>query len=221
MTQYKYVLEEKDLPSHWYNIQSDMKAPLPPPRHPVTLEPVGPDDIAPLFPMALIMQEVDALWVGRPNNPTGNIVSKEYIYELAKQFPDKWFIVDEAFIQFVDDWAEKSLLIETPPPNILVLHSLTKFYALAGQKAWKLNMASGQPAYTLVPMPAKIYEMDTTTVPASYSASFSRQVAAFGLDRVTWGVALPEQTANAIVRLIQNRDAGDLVIMPSGEVLLK
>ena len=96
-----------------------------------------------------------------------------------------------------------------------------RFYALAGQKAWKLNMASGQPVYSVVPMPAKIYEMDTTTVPARYSASFSRQVAAFGLGKVTWGVALPEQTANAIARLIQNRDAGDLVIMPSGEVILK
>ena len=68
MSQYKYVLDEKDLPTHWYNIQSDLKAPLPPPLHPVTLQPVGPDDIAPLFPMALIMQEVSQeRWIEIPD----------------------------------------------------------------------------------------------------------------------------------------------------------
>jgi threonine-phosphate decarboxylase len=79
-----------------------------------------------------ILKEVDALWLGRPNNPTGSMVSKEQILELAQRFPDTWFIVDEAFIQFVEDWENKSLLNETPRANILVLHSLTKFYALAG-----------------------------------------------------------------------------------------
>jgi hypothetical protein len=103
----------------------------------------------------------------------------------------------------------------------LINRRAVQFFALAGQKAWKLNMTSGQPVYAVVPIPAEIYEMDTTTVPVSYTASFSRQVAAFGLDKVTWGVTLPEQTADAIARLIQNRDTGDLVIMPSGEVLLK
>jgi tryptophan synthase beta chain len=68
MSQYKYVLDEKDLPTHWYNIQSDLKAPLPPPLHPMTLQPVGPDDIAPLFPMALIMQEVSQeRWIEIPD----------------------------------------------------------------------------------------------------------------------------------------------------------
>ena len=96
-----------------------------------------------------------------------------------------------------------------------------QFYALAGQKAWKLNTANGQPVYTAAPMPAEIYEMETSTVPARYTASFSRQVAAFGLGKVTWGVTLPEHTANAIKQLIQKPDGGDLVIMPSGEVVLK
>ena len=58
MTQYKYVLDEKDLPTHWYNIVADMKQPPPPYRHPGTLELLGPDDLAPVFPMALIAQEV-------------------------------------------------------------------------------------------------------------------------------------------------------------------
>lgn len=46
------------IPSHWYNIVADLPEPPPPPLHPGTLRPVGPDDLAPLFPMELIGQEV-------------------------------------------------------------------------------------------------------------------------------------------------------------------
>jgi tryptophan synthase beta chain len=56
----KYVLPESEMPSSWYNIAADLPVPLPPPLHPVTGQPLGPDDLAPLFPMALIMQEVSA-----------------------------------------------------------------------------------------------------------------------------------------------------------------
>ena len=58
MSQHKYIMEEKDLPTHWYNIVADMEQPPPPYRHPVTLDLLGPDDLAPVFPEALIMQEV-------------------------------------------------------------------------------------------------------------------------------------------------------------------
>jgi tryptophan synthase beta chain len=56
--QVKYVLQESEMPREWYNIIPDLPAPPPPPLHPGTREPVGPDALAPLFPMALIMQEV-------------------------------------------------------------------------------------------------------------------------------------------------------------------
>ena len=51
-------LPEAEMPESWYNIQADLPKPLPPVLHPGTLKPVGPDDLAPLFPMDLIMQEV-------------------------------------------------------------------------------------------------------------------------------------------------------------------
>jgi predicted alternative tryptophan synthase beta-subunit len=54
----KYLLDESDLPKFWYNIAADLPSPLPAVLHPGTLQPIGPDDLAPLFPMALIMQEV-------------------------------------------------------------------------------------------------------------------------------------------------------------------
>jgi tryptophan synthase beta chain len=54
----KYLLTEDRIPKAWYNIQADLPKPLPPVLHPGTHQPIGPDDLAPLFPMALIMQEV-------------------------------------------------------------------------------------------------------------------------------------------------------------------
>ncbi len=54
----KYVLDEGDLPTSWYNIAADLPQPLPPVLHPGTKQPITPDDLAPLFPPALIMQEV-------------------------------------------------------------------------------------------------------------------------------------------------------------------
>ena len=54
----KYFLEESKMPKTWYNIAADLPQPMVPPLHPGTLKPVGPDDLAPLFPMSLIGQEV-------------------------------------------------------------------------------------------------------------------------------------------------------------------
>ena len=54
----KILLDESDIPTHWYNIIPDLPAPPPPVLHPGTMEPVGPGDLAPLFPMELILQEV-------------------------------------------------------------------------------------------------------------------------------------------------------------------
>jgi tryptophan synthase beta chain len=54
----KYLLEESDIPTHWYNVMADLPSPPAPPLHPGTGKPIGPADLAPLFPMALIEQEV-------------------------------------------------------------------------------------------------------------------------------------------------------------------
>ena len=54
----KYLLSEDEMPRSWYNIIPDLPKPPAPVLHPGTKQPVTPDDLAPLFPMALIMQEV-------------------------------------------------------------------------------------------------------------------------------------------------------------------
>jgi tryptophan synthase beta chain len=56
--QTKYLLDESRIPKRWYNIQADLPKPLAPVLHPGTMQPIGPDDLAPLFPMELILQEV-------------------------------------------------------------------------------------------------------------------------------------------------------------------
>lgn len=64
----KIILVEKDLPRQWYNIQADLPKPLPPVLHPGTKQPVGPQDLAPLFPMELIKQEVSTeRWIDIPD----------------------------------------------------------------------------------------------------------------------------------------------------------
>ncbi|MGK0639911.1 TrpB-like pyridoxal phosphate-dependent enzyme [Schleiferia thermophila] len=54
----KIILEEEQMPRNWYNILADMPNKPLPPLHPGTKQPVGPEDLAPLFPMELIKQEV-------------------------------------------------------------------------------------------------------------------------------------------------------------------
>ncbi|WP_457551001.1 TrpB-like pyridoxal phosphate-dependent enzyme [Desulfobacula sp.] len=63
----KYVLTEQDMPRKWYNIMADMPTPMEPPLHPGTGQPVGPEDLAPIFPMNLIEQEVSTQrWIDIP-----------------------------------------------------------------------------------------------------------------------------------------------------------
>lgn len=58
MEQVKYILEEKEIPQYWYNILADLPEPMPAVLHPVTKKPIKPEDLAPLFPMELIKQEM-------------------------------------------------------------------------------------------------------------------------------------------------------------------
>ncbi|MFZ5586209.1 MAG: TrpB-like pyridoxal phosphate-dependent enzyme [Thermodesulfobacteriota bacterium] len=58
MESIKVSLNQQDMPRQWYNIQADLPTPLDPPLHPGTGQPLGPADLTPIFPMALIEQEV-------------------------------------------------------------------------------------------------------------------------------------------------------------------
>ena len=94
-----YFLDQKDLPTHWYNIQADLPEPLPPVLHPGTGKPIGPEDLAPLFPMELIKQEVSTeRWIEIPEEvrdvyltwrPT--VLHRAYRLEKALDTPAKIF----------------------------------------------------------------------------------------------------------------------------------
>ena len=68
VTDTKITLPESEIPTHFYNIAADLPTPMPPPLHPATREPIGPDALAPIFPMGLIAQEVSQeRWIEIPD----------------------------------------------------------------------------------------------------------------------------------------------------------
>jgi len=101
----KFLLDEKDIPKRWYNIQADLPEPLPPVLHPGTGKPITPDDLAPLFPMELIKQEVSTeRWIDIPEEvhdvyrlwrPT--ILFRAHKLEKALDTPAKIFYKYEGF----------------------------------------------------------------------------------------------------------------------------
>ena len=58
----KYLLDESRIPKVWYNLAADLPKPLPPVLHPGTQKPLGPDDLAPLFPMELMSSQGPTEW---------------------------------------------------------------------------------------------------------------------------------------------------------------
>lgn len=79
------------------------------------------------------LQGCDAYFVGNPNNPTGKLIPVETLLQLADACPEITFLIDEAFIQFVENSDQFSLMRpDRLRKNIIVFHSLTKTYALPG-----------------------------------------------------------------------------------------
>jgi histidinol-phosphate/aromatic aminotransferase/cobyric acid decarboxylase-like protein len=84
-------------------------------------------------PLLQTLQSVDAIYIGSPNNPDGDVACAARLLSLAQAFPRVDFLVDQAFVQFLADPQRYSLL--SPGrlrDNVIVFHSLTKYYALAG-----------------------------------------------------------------------------------------
>ena len=67
MEQRQFLLAQKDIPTEWYNVAADFGDAVPPPLHPVTQQPCSPEDLAPIFPMAILEQEMSAQrWIKIP-----------------------------------------------------------------------------------------------------------------------------------------------------------
>ena len=104
----KYLLEENKAPKFWYNINADLPSPPPPPLHPGTKQPAGPDDFAPLFPMSLIMQEVST---------EREIEIPEPVREVYKQWRPSPLFRARRLEKFLDTPAKICLLYTSPSPR--------------------------------------------------------------------------------------------------------
>ena len=83
--------------------------------------------------MCMSRSGADAIFLGRPNSPTGKLISLEEGAEIAADCHrhDAWCVFDEAFIEFADD-PPSLVQLGTASPKLLVLRSLTKIYAIPG-----------------------------------------------------------------------------------------
>ena len=79
--------------------------------------------------LAASLAEVDLVVLGRPNNPTGHVPEKAPMKSLMARHPKTIFIVDEAFIDFLEDHHS---LIDADLPNLIVVRSMTKFFCIPG-----------------------------------------------------------------------------------------
>jgi len=161
MKQHKYLLPESDMPTQWYNIIPDLPAPPPPALHPGTLEPAGPDDFAPLFPMDLIMQEVtEESWVDIP----GEVMD---IYKLWRPSP-----------LFRAHRLEEAL--DTPAKIFY------KYEGVSPAGSHKPNTSVPQAYYNAK---AGIKKLTTETGAGQWGSSLAFACAQFGLDLEVWQVA--------------------------------
>jgi len=103
MKEFKIFLKEDEIPKQWYNIQADLPTPLQPPLHPGTGQPIGPQDLAPVFPMNLIEQEVSTQrWIDIPQEVMEKLLiwrptplHRAYVLEKALGTPARIYYKNE------------------------------------------------------------------------------------------------------------------------------
>ncbi len=84
----------------------------------------------------------DLLFIASPNNPTGTLLDPDAVLAAAHARPERTLVLDEAFIDFVDDVVERTLIRDDLPRNLVVVKSLTKFFAIPGLR---LGLACAHP----------------------------------------------------------------------------
>ena len=152
--QVRFDLPHDAIPRQWYNIQADLPRPLPPVLHPGTKQPVGPDDLAPLFPMALIGQEVSQ---------------------------DRYIDIPEEVREIYKLWRPTPLLrayrleqaLDTPA------HIYYKYEGVSPSGSHKLNTATAQAWYNKV---EGISGLTTETGAGQWGTALAQACNFFGLD---------------------------------------
>jgi tryptophan synthase beta chain len=152
--QKKYLLDEKDIPTQWYNIQADMPNPMLPPLHPGTKQPIGPEDLAPIFPMELIKQEV----------------SKE-----------RWIDIPEEVREIYKEWRVTPLIRATGLEKLLDTPAKIyyKYEGVSPAGSHKLNTALAQAYYNKMEGVKKI---TTETGAGQWGSALAYACQKFGID---------------------------------------
>ena len=160
MDEIKITLPEKEIPTHWYNIQADMPNIPKPPLNPATGQPVTPDDLKPIFPMGLITQEASReRWIEIPDEV-------REIYRLWRPSP-----------LFRARRLEKAL--DTPA------RIFYKYEGVSPAGSHKLNTAVAQAYYNKV---AGIKRLTTETGAGQWGTALSQACNFFGLECVVYMV---------------------------------
>jgi tryptophan synthase beta chain len=161
----RFDLPQSEIPHHWYNIQADLPRPLPPVLHPGTKQPVGPADLAPLFPMALIMQEVSQ---------------------------DRYVEIPEEVREIYKLWRPTPLLrarrlekaLDTPA------HIYYKYEGVSPSGSHKLNTATPQAYYNKL---EGVQGLTTETGAGQWGTALSQACNFFGLECVVYMVKISYQ----------------------------
>ena len=182
----KILLSENEIPTHWYNILADMPNPPKPPLHPGTGQPVGPQDLSAIFPMALIQQEVTAeRWVEIP----------EEVRELYKIWrPTPLFRATRL---------EKAL--DTPA------HLYYKYEGVSPAGSHKLNTAIPQVYYN---KKEGIRRIATETGAGQWGSSVSMACKFFGLDCTVYMVKV-SYNQKPYRRILMNTFGAEVIASPS------
>ncbi|GIV19505.1 MAG: tryptophan synthase beta chain [Armatimonadota bacterium] len=149
-----FTLTQADIPTHWYNILTDLPEPLPPPLHPATQKPIQPDDMFPIFPENLVMQEFS---------------------------PERWVEIPEPVREVYALWRPTPLLravrlekaLQTPA------HIYYKYEGVSPAGSHKPNTAVAQAYYNKI---AGIERLATETGAGQWGSALSLACRLFGLE---------------------------------------
>jgi len=155
-----YTLSPDEQVTHWYNIMADLPTPPPPALHPGTRQPAGPDDLAPLFPMDLIMQEV----------------SQERYIEIPEEVLDVYRQYRATPLYRARNWEKK---LGTPA------HIYVKYEGVSPAGSHKVNTAVPQVYYN---KKSGITRLTTETGAGQWGTALAYACALFGVTCEVWQV---------------------------------
>lgn len=154
MEQRQFMLSQNDIPTEWYNVAADLGEPPPPPLHPGTMQPCGPEDLAPVFPMAILQQEMSA---------------------------ERWIKIPEPVLEVLALWRPSPLFRATALEKALGTPAKIyyKYEGVSPAGSHKLNTAAAQAYYNKIEGTKRIA---TETGAGQWGSALSMACSFFGLE---------------------------------------